>query len=93
MPTLNWSLGALAAVKSKSQREAVTRLFEAYFRVAGKENYGALTGAMLHLDLPTDNKSRYHLHAKFTRNTGWIVQAELKHEHRKVLFKLSSFSP
>jgi hypothetical protein len=49
MPLLNWSPSALAALHDKGQREAMTRLFDAYFRVAeGKD----LTGAVLHLNPP-----------------------------------------
>jgi hypothetical protein len=85
MPLLNWSPGALAAVRSKSQREEMTRLFHAYFGVAGSEAIKSLTGSNLHLDLPTDTKNRYYLRAKFTKETGWVVHAELKHEHRTVV--------
>lgn len=54
MPVLNWSPSALAAVRGKSQREAMTRLFDAYFRVAeGKD----LTGTVLQLDPPADNRA------------------------------------
>ncbi len=41
MPLLNWSPSALAALRNKRQREEMTRLFEAYFRVAGEKS---LTG-------------------------------------------------
>jgi len=51
MLLLNWSPSALAAIHNKGQREAMTRLFDAYFRVAeGKD----LTGTVLHLDPPAD---------------------------------------
>ena len=85
MPLLNWSTRGLAAVRGKGQREEMTRLFNAYFRVAGSEAIESLTGSILHLDLPTDTKNRYYLHAKFTKETGWVVHAELKHEHRTVV--------
>jgi len=81
MPFLNWSPGALAAQRSKDKREEITRLFEAYFRVAGDD---ALIGTVLPLDLPTESQSRYHMIARFTKNNGWVVEAELKHEHRTV---------
>ncbi len=57
MPLLNWSPGALAAVPNKSQREAMMRLFDAYFRVAVEGRQEALTRTILHLDLPTESKS------------------------------------
>jgi hypothetical protein len=78
MPLLNWSLGASAAVKNKDCRAEMTRLFNAYFRVAEAK---ALTGRILYLDLP-GSQSRYHFHATFTETTGWVVQAELKQEYR-----------
>ena len=54
MPVLNWSPSALAAVRDKGQREAMTRLFDAYFRVAeGKD----LTGTVLHLDPPAGSSA------------------------------------
>ena len=53
MPLLNWPPGALAALQYKGQKEAMTRLFDAYFRVAGTRD---LTGTILHLDLPTGSK-------------------------------------
>jgi hypothetical protein len=53
MPQLNWSPGALAAIPDKSQREQMTRLFNAYFRAAGEESQEALRSTILHLDLPT----------------------------------------
>jgi hypothetical protein len=34
---LNWSPGELAALRNKGQREEMTHLLNAYFRVAGKE--------------------------------------------------------
>ena len=80
MPILNWSPGALAAVRSQEKRVEVTRLFEACFRVGSD----ALIGTSLHLDLPTDSQNRYHLIARFTKISGWVVEAELQHEHRKV---------
>jgi hypothetical protein len=53
MPLLNWSPSALAALQYKGQREAMTRLFNAYFRVAeGKD----LTGTILHLDFSIEGK-------------------------------------
>ena len=85
MPLLNWSSGALAAVENKDCRSEMTRLFNAYFRVAEAQS---LTGSILYLDLPGSH-TRYHFHAKFTETTGWVVQAELKQEYRKVLFKFS----
>jgi hypothetical protein len=85
MPLLNWSSGALAAVKNKDCRSEMTRLFNAYFRVAEAQS---LTGSILYLDLPGSH-TRYHFHAKFTETTGWVVQTELKQEDRKVLFKFS----
>ena len=56
MPPLNWSPGALAALRNKSQREKMTRLFDAYFRVAGEKD---LTGAILPLDLPTESNPKF----------------------------------
>jgi hypothetical protein len=56
MPLLNWSMSALAALRNKGQREAMTRLFDAYFRVAGEKMHAPLTGTILHLDLPTESK-------------------------------------
>jgi hypothetical protein len=85
MPILNWSPGALAAQRSKDKREEITRLFEACFRVAGND---APIGTALPLDLPTDSQNRYHLIARFTKAKGWVVEAELKHEHRKVMFSV-----
>ena len=58
----------------------MTRLFDAYFRVAEVE---ALTGSSLYLDLP-GTQSRYHFRAKFTKITGWVVHAELKLEYRVI---------
>jgi hypothetical protein len=52
MPLLNWSPGALRVLQDKGQREAMTSLFAAYFRVAEGRD---LTGAVLHLDLPTES--------------------------------------
>jgi hypothetical protein len=49
MPLLNWSPSALSALRDKGQREAITRLFDAYFRVAEGRD---LTGTVFHLDLP-----------------------------------------
>ena len=83
MPLLNWTSGALVAVKNKDLRAEMTRLFDAYFRVAEVEE--ALTGSSLYLDLP-GTQSRYHFRAKFTKTTGWVVHAELKQEYRKVQF-------
>jgi hypothetical protein len=85
MPLLNWSSGALAAVKNNDRRAEMTRLFNAYFRVAEAK---VLTGGSLYLDLP-GSQSRYHFHAKFTKTTGWVVHAELKQEYRKVQFGFS----
>ena len=53
MPLLNWSSNALAALPDKGQRQAITRLFDAYFRVAEGRD---LTGTVLHLDLPAASK-------------------------------------
>jgi hypothetical protein len=83
MPILNWSPGALAALRSENKREEITRLFEAYFRVAGNDT---LLGTALYLDLPTESRNRYHFLARFKKTKGWVVEAELKHEHRKVRF-------
>jgi len=44
--TLNWSPGALAAITRKGQREEMTRLFEAYFRVAGEAGRERLVGML-----------------------------------------------
>lgn len=55
MPLLNWSPDALAAVPDKRHREEMTRLFDAYFRVAGEKSNASLTGTILHLDLPAQN--------------------------------------
>lgn len=55
MPPLNWSSDALAAVPSTRDREEMTRLFDAYFRVAGEKGNESLTGTILHLDLPTQS--------------------------------------
>ena len=52
MPPLNWSPDALAAVPNMRHREEVTRLFDAYFRVAGEKSNESLTGTILHLELP-----------------------------------------
>lgn len=110
MPRLNWSPDALAVVPNLRQREEMTRLFDAYFRVAGENSNESLTGTILHLDLPTDkmdpvdtphvdlrrrsrrpkpgaafrqpDKNRYHFYAKFTKSTGWVVQAALRLEYR-----------
>jgi hypothetical protein len=113
MPLLNWSPSALAVLRNKGEREEMTRLFDAYFRVAGEKSHETLTGTILHVDLPTKSKpnsvnaphvggappslrphpaaplsqpdrNRYHFHAKFTKSIGWIVEAVLKEEHRKV---------
>jgi hypothetical protein len=54
MPLLNWSPSALAALQNKGEREAMTRLFDAYFRVAGDKMHAPLFGTILHLDLPTE---------------------------------------
>lgn len=48
MPLLNWSPVHWRPFGIKGQREAMTRLFDAYFRVAGE-----VTGTILHLDLRT----------------------------------------
>jgi hypothetical protein len=124
MPLLNWSPSALAALQYEGQREEMTRLFDAYFRVAGEKSLETRTGTILHLDLPTERKpvsvvphvgvtspklrpkpatplgrpdklrptptaplrqtqtDRYHFYAKFTKYSGWVVQAALKLEHR-----------
>jgi hypothetical protein len=113
MPLLNWSPSALAVLRNKGERDEMTRLFDAYFRVAGEKNIATLTGTILHLDLPTKSKpksvnvppigiappalrprqgaplsqpdrNRYHFYAKFTESIGWIVEAVLKEEHRKI---------
>jgi len=113
MPLLNWSPSALAVLRNKGERDEMTRLFDAYFRVAGEKSIQTLTGTILHLDLPTKSKpksvnvphvgvappaprprpgaplsqpdrNRYHFYAKFTESTGWIVEAVLKEEHRKI---------
>ena len=55
MPALNWSPGALTILRNKSEREQITRLFDAYFRAREEEN-SDLTGTILHLDLPTKGK-------------------------------------
>ncbi len=55
MPLLNWSPDALAAVPNKRHREEMTRLFDAYFRVAGEKGHESLTGTILHLDLPAQS--------------------------------------
>jgi hypothetical protein len=112
MPLLNWSPSALEALRNKGQREAMTRLFDAYFRVArGEKMHEPVSGTILHLDLPTESKldslnaphvgtaphprrpkpgaplarpdkNRYHFYAKFTKYSGWVVQAALKLEYR-----------
>jgi hypothetical protein len=56
MPLLNWSPGALAALRNKYQREYMTRLFEACFRVAEEKSHEPLTGTILHPDLPTKGR-------------------------------------
>jgi hypothetical protein len=61
----------------------MTRLFDAYFRVAGENS---LAGKALPLDLPAESQNRYHFYAKFTKTNGWVVESELKHEHREVRF-------
>jgi hypothetical protein len=80
MPTLNWSPNALAAVTNREERAEMTRLFEAYFRV--RENLAAST--VLPLDLPGRSPHRYHFSAEFRKGAGWVVQAYVKEEHRKV---------
>jgi hypothetical protein len=81
MPKLNWSRSALAALPDQGQREEMTRLFEAYLRVAGDD---ALTGTILPLNLPTDSRNRYNFHARFTKPRGWVVETALKLEYREV---------
>lgn len=112
MPALNWSPSALTILRNKSERQQITRLFDAYFRVRGEKGPD-LTGTILHLDLPTNSKSdgvnpahvsvappslrprpaaplsqadrnHYHFHAKFKDGAGWIVEAVLKEEYRRV---------
>jgi hypothetical protein len=61
------------------------RLFEAYFRVAREEGREILNSMSLPLDLPRDGNNRYHFRARFTPNMGWVVEAGLKHEFRKVV--------
>jgi hypothetical protein len=56
MPLLNWSPSALAVIRNKDQRKEMTRLFDAYFRVAGEKSHETLTGTILHLDLRTESK-------------------------------------
>ena len=56
MPLLNWSPGALAAIRNNGQRKAMTRLFDAYFRVAGEKMHEPVSGTILHLELPTESK-------------------------------------
>lgn len=80
MAPLNWSPGALAALTNLDERAEMTRLFQAYFRVA--ENLPIPT--VLPLDLPRRRPKRRHFYAKFTKSAGWAVEAVLKEEHRKV---------
>jgi hypothetical protein len=80
MPSLNWSPGALAALTDKNERAEMTLLFEAYFRVAGN----LPTSTVLHLDLPRMSENRYHFPAKFTKRGGWVVEAVLRKEHRRI---------
>jgi hypothetical protein len=79
MPHLNWSLDACAALRERDARRATVALFDAYFRAARELD---LRNQRLPLDLPTGSYSRYHLYAEYTAKGGWIVNAELKHEHR-----------
>jgi hypothetical protein len=55
MPPLTWSPDALAAIPNIRHREEMTRLFDAYFRVAGEKSNESLTGTILHLDLPAQS--------------------------------------
>jgi hypothetical protein len=53
MTLLHWSPDALAALRNKRHREEITRLFDAYFRVAETKD---LTGTLLPLDLPAETR-------------------------------------
>jgi hypothetical protein len=87
MPPLSWSVKALSVVRGRQARDEVLRLFDAYFRSAEDAR---LIGTSLPLELPSNAASPYRLVARFHRATGWTVQAELKHENRKIVF-VSSF--
>ncbi len=85
MPLLNWSPGALACLRKKGQQEQMTRLFEAFLRVAGEEGREMTAGAVLPLELPGEHDSRYRFRAQLTRDRGWVVEASLKYELRKIV--------
>jgi hypothetical protein len=70
MPTLNRSPGALAGLRSKDKREETTRLFEE--TTSGRRETMHRLGAALHLDLPTDSQSRYHLIVRFTKTSAGL---------------------
>jgi hypothetical protein len=55
MPELTWSSGALAVLRNKRERDAMARLFDAYFRVSGQKSHEALRSSILHLDLPIES--------------------------------------
>jgi hypothetical protein len=82
MPPLNWSSEALAAVRNKELRAAMTRLFEAYFQVAGAK----ISEGTLPLDLPGRGDGRYRFRAKFAKGRGWIVEAVLSESQREIVF-------
>jgi len=78
MPHLNWSPDALAVVRDRAERQAMTRLFDAYFRVADER---ALAATVLHLNLPGGSAERYNFRAEFRKEKGWVVHAKLKREY------------
>jgi hypothetical protein len=59
MPLLIWSPSALAVLRNKGERDEMTRLFDAYFRVAGEKSIESLTGTILHLDLPEKSERQF----------------------------------
>jgi hypothetical protein len=64
----------------------MARLFEAYFR-SGEASRETLAGRSLPLDLSTDSASQYYFRAEFTRDRRWVVEAKLKHDFRKTVYR------
>lgn len=85
MPSLGWSTRALA-VTTVQQRERMTNLFNAYFRVGFPESRDMLPGSVLPLDLPMEPESRYYFVAQHRQGKGWQVDARLRRPDLDIQF-------
>ena len=84
MPILNWSLGALAVLKDTDKRKEKPACSKNLLP-SGRERMRRSVPLSLLICRRTA-QAGIPLIARFSKTNGWVVEAELQQEHRKVMF-------